>query len=135
MDRLLASSFEYPINYGFIPRTLGPDGDPLDILVITHSPVVPLTLITCRVIGIMGMTDGGIADDKIIAVAERDVSVDHIQMIQDLPKHLLEELKNFFEEYTKLEHKKVVIGDFSGADTAAGIIQQHIERYQKEFIQ
>ncbi len=133
MDRLLASSFEYPINYGFIPRTLGPDGDPLDILVITHSPVVPLTLITCRVIGIMGMTDGGIADDKIIAVAERDVSVDHIQMIQDLPKRLMEELKNFFEEYTKLENKKVMIGDFSGADAAAGIIQQHIERYQKKF--
>lgn len=107
MDRLLASSFEYPINYGFIPRTLGPDGDPLDILVITHSPVVPLTLITCRVIGIMGMTDGGIADDKIIAVAERDVSVDHIQMIQDLPKRLMEELKNFLRSTPNLKIKKL----------------------------
>ncbi|HMW40367.1 MAG TPA: inorganic diphosphatase [Saprospiraceae bacterium] len=133
MDRLLASSFEYPINYGFIPRTLGPDGDPLDILVITHSPVVPLTLITCRVIGIMAMTDCGIADDKIIAVAERDVSVEHIRLIQDLPLHWKEELKNFFEEYTKLENKKVMIGDFSGADVAARIIQQHIDHYQKEY--
>lgn len=133
MDRLLASSFEYPVNYGFIPRTLGPDGDPLDILVMTHSPVVPLTLITCRVIGIIGMTDRGIPDDKIIAVAEKDVSVDHIRLIQDLPLHWKEELKNFFEEYTKLEHKKVVISEFSGADTAAVIIQEHIERYQKEF--
>ncbi|NOT37629.1 MAG: inorganic diphosphatase [Saprospiraceae bacterium] len=128
MDRLLSSSFEYPINYGFIPQTLGEDGDPLDILVLTHSPLVPLCLVNSRVLGIMKMKDRGINDDKIIAVAAADVTKEHIQNIKDLPKHFFKELKNFFEEYTKLENKEVVIHDFFSHDIATLSINEHLTR-------
>lgn len=131
MDRLLSSSFEYPLNYGFIPRTLGVDGDPLDILVLTHSPLVPLCIVKSKVIGIMRMIDRGIADDKIVAIAENDVTQKHIQTISDLPKHFFVELQNFFEEYTRLENKKVTIHGFYPLKEASECIDEHIKRYSE----
>ncbi len=133
MDRLLSSSFEYPLNYGFIPKTLGPDGDPLDILVLTHSALVPLCMVRSRIIGIMKMMDRGISDDKIIAVADSDITQQHIRTVNHLPQHLKTELKNFFEEYTKLENKKVVIGEFQSLEFAIKIIEEHLVRYNNHF--
>ncbi|MCC6816745.1 MAG: inorganic diphosphatase [Saprospiraceae bacterium] len=132
MDRLLSSSFEYPINYGFIPKTLGEDGDPLDILVLTHSPLVPLCLVKARVLGIMHMIDKGISDHKILSVADSDVSLRHINNLEQLPEHFFNELKNFFEEYTKLENKQVIIPGFSDTTEANTIIAEHIERYEEK---
>ena len=77
LDRVIFSSFYYPINYGFIPQSYGGDKDPLDILVITSLPVQPLTLMEAKVIGVMQMIDGGENDDKIIAVADKDPGVNH----------------------------------------------------------
>jgi len=82
LDRIIYSSFHYPVNYGFIPQTYGGDKDPLDILVITSLALVPLTLVEAKVIGVMQMIDGGEADDKIIAVAANDPSVNHYNNIE-----------------------------------------------------
>ena len=134
LDRIIFSSFHYPVNYGFIPQTYGGDKDPLDILVITTLPVQPLTLMDAKVIGVMQMIDSGDADDKIIAVAANDPGVNHINNIEELPKHFFEELRNFFEEYKKLENKIVEVDEFKNKATALVIIQNAIDYYQKSFL-
>jgi inorganic pyrophosphatase len=133
LDRVIYSSFHYPINYGFIPQTLGEDQDPLDILVLCSQAIQPLCLVEAKVIGNMQMIDSGTKDDKIIAVAAKDPSVNHYQKTEDLPQHFLLELRNFFEQYKVLENKKVVIDHFQDAPTAFGIIREAIDRYQKHF--
>src|SRR3954468_23649678 len=103
LDRVIYSSFYYPVNYGFIPQTYGDDKDPLDILVITSLSIQPLTLVEAKVIGVMQMIDNGDSDDKIIAVAANDPGVNHYTNIEQLPQHFFDELRHFFEEYKKLE--------------------------------
>lgn len=133
LDRVIYSSFHYPINYGFIPQTLGEDGDPLDILVLCSQSIHPLCLVEATVIGNMQMIDSGIMDDKIIAVASQDPSVNHIKKMEELPAHFMAELKNYFELYKVLENKKVIINDFQGKELAFDIIKNSIERYTQHF--
>jgi len=133
MDRVIYSSFYYPSNYGFIPQTLGDDKDPLDILVLTSLPVVPLTMMDAKVIGVMGMIDGGDADDKIIAVAANDPSVNHYNNIEELPPHFLNEMRHFFEEYKTLENKTVTVEEFGDKTTALKIIEDAIKAYKEEY--
>lgn len=134
LDRVIFSSFHYPINYGLIPQTYGGDKDPLDILVITSLPVEPLTLMEAKVIGVMQMIDGGDPDDKIIAVAATDPGVNHYNNIEELPKHFFDELRNFFEEYKKLEKKTVIVEDFGDKAKALAIIEESIEFYKTTFL-
>lgn len=131
LDRVIYSSFHYPVNYGFIPQTYGDDKDPLDILVITSLPVQPLTLIEAKVLGVMQMVDGGDADDKIIAVAAKDPSVNHYNRFDELPPHFFSELRHFFEEYKRLENKTVVVEDFGDMEKAHGIVRSAVEAYKK----
>jgi inorganic pyrophosphatase len=131
MDRVLYSSMYYPANYGFIPQTYCDDKDPLDIVVLSQITVVPMCIVSAKVIGVMRMLDGGEADDKIIAVAENDMSVNHINDISELPAHFLKELKNFFEDYKKLENKTVEVEDFQNAEVAYQIVEQSILDYKK----
>jgi inorganic pyrophosphatase len=133
LDRVIYSSFYYPVNYGFIPQTFGHDKDPLDILVLTSLPIVPLTLMEAKVIGVMQMIDGGDADDKIISVASTDPSVNHYNNIEELPAHFLNELRHFFEEYKSLENKTVVVEDFGDKVTALKIIEEAIQSYKDLF--
>ena len=133
LDRVLYSSINYPANYGFIPRTLGKDGDPLDILVLSQVEIVPMCLVDSRVIGVMPMLDQGERDDKIIAVAENDVSINHINDVKELPPHALLELKSFFEDYKKLENKSVLVEEIQGKAEALKVIEESIRDYQKEF--
>jgi inorganic pyrophosphatase len=133
LDRVIYSSFQYPINYGFIPQTLGKDGDPLDILILCSQSIQPMCLVEANVIGNMQMIDQGKKDDKIIAVAAKDPSVNHISRIEELPNHFLLELKNFFEQYKVLENKKVEIDEFQDKDTACLIIREAIEFYKENF--
>jgi len=133
LDRVIYSSFQYPINYGFIPQTLGQDNDPLDILVLCSQSIHPLCLVEANVIGNMQMIDQGQMDDKIIAVASRDPSVNHYQRIEDLPQHFLLELRNFFEQYKVLENKKVAIDNFQDNFIASRIITEAIDRYKEQF--
>lgn len=131
LDRVIYASMYYPLNYGFIPKTLGEDGDPLDIVVLTQVAVVPLCLIPSKVIGVMQMIDRGEADEKIIAVAEEDPSVSHITDVKDLPGHLLSELRHFFENYKTLENKKVVINEFLPKEEAFKVIEASVRLYEK----
>lgn len=131
LDRVIYASMYYPLNYGFIPQTLGDDGDPLDIVVLTQVSVVPLCMIPSKVIGVMQMVDRGEADEKIIAVAEQDPSVSHINTVEDLPAYLLSELKHFFENYKTLENKKVVINEFLSRKDAFNVVNASLEHYQK----
>lgn len=133
LDRVIYSSFHYPVNYGFIPQTLGQDNDPLDILVLCSQSIQPLCLVDANVIGNMQMIDSGQVDDKIIAVAAQDPSVNHYRKMEDLPQHFLLELRNFFEQYKVLENKKVEIDNFQDKDTAYRIISEAIEFYKGTF--
>lgn len=133
LDRVIFSSFYYPVNYGFIPQTYGGDKDPLDILVITSLPVQPLTIMEAKVIGVMQMVDSGDADDKIIAVAAKDPGVNYLNNIEELPKHFFEELRHFFEEYKRLENKTVVVEEFGDKSAALIIIEDAIKLYKENF--
>lgn len=133
LDRVLYSSMMYPQNYGFIPQTLGEDNDPLDILVLSQINIRPLCLVEAKVIGVMHMVDGGEDDDKIIAVAKDDMSVAHIESIEDLPQHFEDELLNFFELYKTLEEKEVRVDKLQGKEKAIEIINASIELYNKKF--
>lgn len=133
LDRVIYSSFQYPINYGFIPQTLGKDGDPLDILVLCSQSIQPLCLVEANVIGNMQMMDSGTVDDKIIAVAAKDPSVNHITAVENLPNHFLLELRNFFEQYKVLENKIVEIDNFQEKSVAVSIIREAIDFYKENF--
>lgn len=133
LDRVLYSSVYYPANYGFIPQTYCEDHDPLDILVLTQIDVVPLCIVSAKVIGVMRMLDNGEADDKIIAVCNDDPSVNHYNDISELPQHFISELRNFFEDYKKLEHKTVVVEEFFGREAAKQIIEDSFKMYKDNF--
>jgi inorganic pyrophosphatase len=133
LDRVIYSSFYYPVNYGFIPRTYGDDKDPLDILVLSSISVQPLCIIEAKVIGVMQMIDQGEADDKIIAVASHDMSVNHLNNVEEMPQHFFKELRQFFEDYKKLENKSVQVEEFGDKSTALNIIRDSIEHYKNIF--
>ena len=126
LDRVLYSSIFYPANYGFIPQTYCDDNDPLDILILSQETIVPMCIVSAKVIGVMRMLDEGEHDDKIIAVAENDMSVNHFNDISELPPHFIKELRGFFEDYKKLEHKTVEVRQFQNAEIAKEIVKQSI---------
>jgi len=129
LDRVLFSSVHYPANYGFIPQTYCDDHDPLDILVICSIDVYPMCIVEARVIGAMEMIDELEKDAKIIAVARNDMSVNHITELDELPPHTLVELKRFFEDYKKEEHKNVTVERFIQREKAYEIINDSIKQY------
>lgn len=133
LDRVLYSSVYYPANYGFIPQSFCDDKDPLDILILSQIEVVPMCIVPAKVIGVMRMLDGGEADDKIIAVAAGDPSISHINDISELPKHFMDEMRSFFEDYKKLERKTVVVEEFFGRETAIKILLESFEKYKEQF--
>lgn len=129
MDRILFSSVHYPANYGFIPQTFDDDHDPLDILVICSETLPPLCLVEAKVIGVMKMIDGEDSDNKIIAVAQHDISVNYISTISELPPHTTVQIKRFFEDYKILEHKRVVVEDFLDEHEAYRCIERSLGIY------
>ena len=133
LDRVLFSSVHYPANYGFLPKTLCDDNDPLDILVMSQIDIQPLCMVEAKVIGVMHMVDDQEIDDKIISVAANDPSVSHFNNISELPQHLINELQNFFEEYKKLEKKDVKVKEFQDRKKALQIIEESIKMYEEKF--
>jgi inorganic pyrophosphatase len=131
LDRVLFSAVHYPANYGFIPKTYCDDKDPLDILVISSIDLVPLCIVDAKVIGVMRMLDEGQHDDKIIAVANNDMSVNYIDDINELPPHTVVELRRFFEDYKKLENKHVVVNHLLGKEKAFEIVNDSISLYSE----
>ncbi len=132
LDRVLFSSVMYPANYGFIPQTYCDDKDPLDILVLCSVDVFPMSMIEAKVVGVMHMIDGGEQDDKIIAVAKNDMSVNYINDLSELPPHTMKEIVRFFQDYKALEDKNVTIENLYGRSYAQSIILESIELYNNE---
>ncbi len=132
-DRLLHTSMVYPANYGFIPRTLGGDGDPLDVLVISSEPFMPGILVDCYPIGMIVMVDDGEMDEKIIAIAKDDPFFKTVKTMDDLPKHLYDEMSHFFGRYKELQKKKTEIKGIEGIEGAKKIIEESINNYKTEF--
>jgi len=135
VDRILYSSVVNPANYGFLPQSYCDDNDPLDVLILCQEPIDPLTLMRVRAIGSLRMQDQGAADDKIVAVHCDDPTYSEYRDISELPKHMMREIQNFFEEYKKLENKKVLLDGFLGAAEARKIILKSFEDYRTQAAQ
>jgi inorganic pyrophosphatase len=131
LDRVLYSAVYYPADYGFIPRTYCDDGDPLDALVLSQEPVYPLTVVEARAIGAMRMRDEKGVDDKILAVSVKDPAFADYHDKEQLPVHVLRELRRFFQDYKALEEKHVTVEDFLGPQEALSIIRESLELYRK----
>ena len=132
VDRILSTPMRYPCNYGYIPRTLGGDGDPLDVLVILPLPLVPGSVVRCRPVGMLKMTDEAGSDEKLIAVPVPKVfgGYAHITDIEQVSKHWLERIGHFFEHYKDLEKGKwVKLEGWGGRDEARQILRDAMERY------
>ncbi|XP_039819322.1 soluble inorganic pyrophosphatase isoform X3 [Panicum virgatum] len=135
VDRVLYSSVVYPHNYGFIPRTLCEDNDPMDVLVLMQEPVIPGSFLRARAIGLMPMIDQGEKDDKIIAVCADDPEYRHYNDISELSPHRLQEIKRFFEDYKKNENKEVAVDAFLPATAARDAIQYSMDLYAQYILQ
>jgi inorganic pyrophosphatase len=123
LDRVLHSPLFYPVDYGFIPETLAPDGDHLDVLVVTDSPGLTGCVVEVRPLGILRMTDGGEQDDKLVVVQANNPHFHHKKKLSDLAPHLLDEIVHFFEEYKKLEKKQVDVKGFESLKAAEDFIK------------
>ena len=134
LDRVLHTSTHYPANYGFIPRTYGDDGDPLDVLVLCSESMDPLTLVRVYPIGYISMLDDGKNDEKIIAIPFSDPAYNDYQDISDLPAHVFDEMAHFFTVYKQLEGKDTAAGDVNGREAAVKVIQQAIDHYNDTFL-
>lgn len=132
VDRVLYSAVHYPANYGFLPRTYCDDGDPLDVLVLGNEPVVPLSIMRARAIGVMRMADEGKEDDKIIAVHVHDPAFEEYRDLSELPRHTSSEIRRFFEDYKTLENKQVRVEEMLGAEDAIVVVREAIRLYQAQ---
>ena len=131
VDRFLHTAMFYPANYGFIPHTLAEDGDPMDIMVVSSTPVVPGAVIRCRPIGVLIMSDEAGKDEKVLAVPVDKLHPFYkdVATYTDLPSILTEQIAHFFAHYKDLEKGKTVdIVRWDGPAEAAELIGQSIQR-------
>ncbi len=131
VDRFLYTPMRYPGNYGFVPHTLGSDGDPIDVLVCNTRAIVPGAVINCRPVGVLVMEDDGGGDEKIIAVPSTKLTkrYDSVKTYTDLPKISIEQIEHFFAHYKDLEPGKwVKIDHWGHAEEAKSLIVQSLER-------
>ncbi len=133
LDRILYTSTHYPANYGFIPRTYGDDNDPLDVLLLCSEPIEPMTLVRAYPIGVISMIDNGRNDEKIIAIPFNDPTYNHYTNIDQLPKHVFDEMRHFFAVYKNLENKTTAVDEVSDKEAAIEIISQAIDSYIENF--
>ena len=132
LDRILYSAVHYPANYGFIPRSYCEDGDPLDVLVLGQEPVVPLTILRARAIGMIRMEDQGKEDTKIVAVHVDDPAVSDYRDITEVPKHIFAEIHRFFTDYKQLEGKEVKVEELENAETALAAVKTALDLYRSK---
>ena len=133
VDRFMATSMYYPANYGYVPQTLSEDGDPVDVLVLTPIPLISGSVIRCRPIGMLKMTDEAGADAKLLAVPQDKISKLYrdIQSYSDISKHTLSTIEHFFMHYKDLEDGKwVKIEGWDGPDAAFAEILASVKRYE-----
>jgi inorganic pyrophosphatase len=132
VDRVLFSAMRFPANYGFIPRTLAPDGDPLDVLVLGQEPIAPLAYLRARAIGGFRMQDEHGQDDKIISVHVHDPAFSDYCDMSQLPHHVVTEIMRFFEDYKALEQKQAEVGTPISRDEALDVIRETASKYDVE---
>ena len=135
LDRILYTSTHYPANYGFIPHTLAADGDPLDVLVLCSESLLPLSLVRVYPIGVITMEDNGSEDEKIIAIPFTDPDYNCYKNINDLPKHVFDEMQHFFTVYKQLEGKNTAVNTVLGREEALSIIEKSLEGYREKLFE
>ena len=133
LDRILHTSTHYPANYGFIPRTLGDDNDPLDVLLLCSEQIEPMTLVRAYPIGVISMIDNGRNDEKIIAIPFSDPNYNMYRDISELPTHVFDEMRHFFTVYKNLENKTTAVNEVSDRDASLKIIDKAIDAYIQRF--
>ena len=131
LDRVLYTTMSYPAEYGYIDKTLSLDGDPLDILVLSTEKTFPGCVVDARIVGYLDVIDNGDADQKVIAVVNRDPRFDHIQELSDIPESTLEIIKDFFKTYTTLQKIEVEIKDYHDKEEALKLLEENRELYLK----
>ena len=134
LDRILYTSTHYPANYGFIPRTLADDGDPMDVLVLCSEPLFPMSLVRCYPIGVITMSDNGDSDEKIIAIPYSDPTYNGYKSIAELPQHIFDEMQHFFRVYKELENKSTSVSEVHDVEVANEIIQKSIDNYVEKIL-
>jgi inorganic pyrophosphatase len=135
LDRVLHSSVHYPGDYGFIPRTLFEDGDPLDVLLLIREPTYTGCLVTARPLGVLRMRDRGEPDDKILAVPTHDPHQMEFFDIADIPQHMLREVEYFFGTYKVLEGKQVDILGWEKSEIAVQEIARSMALYRSRYLE
>ena len=133
LDRILYTSTHYPANYGFIPRTYGDDGDPLDVLLICAEAIEPMCLVRAYPIGVIRMIDNGRMDEKIIAIPYNDPNYNIYKDISDLPSHIFEEMRHFLTVYKNLEGKETAVNEVSPREDAIQVVADAINSYIENF--
>ena len=133
LDRILYTSTHYPANYGFIPRTYADDLDPLDVLVLCSEPLLPMTEVRCYPVGVISMIDGGKSDEKIIAIPFNDPTYKFYKDIEEIPKHIFNEMEHFFKVYKELEGKETAVNKVSNREEAEKIIETAIKNYEEHY--
>lgn len=134
VDRFMTTAMFYPTNYGYVPQTLSEDGDPVDVLVVTPTPLISGSVARCRVVGMLKMTDEAGVDAKLLAVPISKLSkmYENVYTYEDLPRPLLMSLEHFFQHYKDLEEGKwVKVEGWEGVDAAHHEILSGVERYQE----
>jgi inorganic pyrophosphatase len=128
-DRMLSSSMVYPSDYGFFPDTLAFDGDPLDAMVLTWEPTFPGCVIDVHLVALFDMEDDKGRDQKILCVPKNDPMWNYIETVDQVPPHLFKEITHFFQNYKKLEGKKVNVFGWRDLETAVDILRETKSRY------
>jgi len=130
LDRNLHSPVHYPGDYGFVPSTLGEDGDPLDVLVLVDTPSFSGCVTDVRPIGLLEMLDQGVPDEKVLAVGKNNPRYADVKSYADIYPHILKEITHFFAIYKDLEGKRVEIKGWHDADYAKTKVLECAERFK-----
>jgi len=133
LDRVLYSTQDFPFDYGFVPQSLWDDGDPLDVIVLTTSPLLPGILAKVRPVAIMDMIDSGEGDSKIIAVPVDDPRWNNVQDLKDINKHTIREIEHFYSTYKNLQNKEVKVLGFGDKAKAVEAFKKGLKLYKEKF--
>jgi inorganic pyrophosphatase len=133
LDRAAHTSQDFPFDYGFVPKTLWHDNDPVDVILLTTFPLLPGVLVRARPVAIMNMIDGGEGDDKVIAVPTDDPRWNEVKDLEDINKHTLKEIEHFYSTYKKLQNKVVEVKGFQGRAEAEAAFEEGQKLYNAKF--
>ncbi|TSD05675.1 MAG: inorganic pyrophosphatase [Parcubacteria group bacterium Greene0714_7] len=135
LDRANYSSAPYPVDYGFVPKTLWDDGDALDVMVLSTFPIHPGILVKVRPVAVMEMIDDGESDFKVLGVPVKDKRWDEVKDLADVNKHTIKEIQHFFETYKQLKGKENVVDiqGFKGAKEAKEAFAKSLGLYKEKF--